>query len=453
MATTTALRLGQTFEVTIHGLGHEGQGVGRLDDLAVFVPGALPGERVVARLRRQAKRHLEAELVGVEDPSPDRRKPPCILVERCGGCSLQHCNDPAQADLKTDLVRQALKRLAQLKVEVLPILQAASPLGYRNRALIPLERTPEGQLRAGYYRRGSHKIVNMNRCPVLDPRIDALIQPIKADLEATRWPVDVNLSQGGGLRHLSLRVGHHSGEVLITLVSSHNNLPGLEALAQHGQERWPEVVGVNLNNQPKATNVVLGPDTYQVSGRSWLLERFAGHELHIGADTFFQVNTAQAERVVPLLVDFFSEQPNTQVLEAYCGIGTFSLPLAAAGLDVLGLELHHASVAQARANAERNALPKARFEQADVAASLAEHLAWAEALLVDPPRKGLAPEVMEAILQAPPRRIAYISCNPATLARDLGLLSEAGYRIRPIQPVDFFPQTSHVECLALLERD
>ncbi len=453
MATTTALRLGQTFEVTIHGLGHEGQGVGRLDDLAVFVPGALPGERVVARLRRQAKRHLEAELVGVEDPSPDRRKPPCILVERCGGCSLQHCSDPAQADLKTDLVRQALKRLAQLKVDVLPILQAASPLGYRNRALIPLERTPEGQLRAGYYRRGSHKIVNMNRCPVLDPRIDALIQPIKADLEATRWPVDVNLSQGGGLRHLSLRVGHHSGDVLITLVSSHNNLPGLEALAQQWQERWPEVVGVNLNIQPKATNVVLGPDTYQVSGRSWLLERFAGHELHIGADTFFQVNTAQAERVVPLLVDFFSEQPNTQVLEAYCGIGTFSLPLAAAGLDVLGLELHHASVAQARANAERNALPKARFEQADVAASLAEHLAWAEALLVDPPRKGLAPEVMEAILQAPPRRIAYISCNPATLARDLGLLSEAGYRIRPIQPVDFFPQTSHVECLALLERD
>ena len=453
MATTTALRLGQTFEVTIHGLGHEGQGVGRLDDLAVFVPGALPGERVVARLRRQAKRHLEAELVGVEDPSPDRRKPPCLLVERCGGCSLQHCNDPAQADLKTDLVRQALKRLAQLKVEVLPILQAATPLGYRNRALIPLERTPEGQLRAGYYRRGSHKIVNMNRCPVLDPRIDVLIQPIKADLEATRWPVDVNLSQGGGLRHLSLRVGHHSGDVLITLVSSHNNLPGLEALAQQWQERWPEVVGVNLNIQPKATNVVLGPDTYQVSGRSWLLERFAGHELHIGADTFFQVNTAQAERVVPLLVDFFSEQPNTQVLEAYCGIGTFSLPLAAAGLDVLGLELHHASVAQARANAERNALPKARFEQADVAVSLAEHLAWAEALLVDPPRKGLAPEVMEVILQAPPRRIAYISCNPATLARDLGLLSEAGYRIRPIQPVDFFPQTSHLECLALLERD
>jgi 23S rRNA (uracil1939-C5)-methyltransferase len=317
-----------------------------------------------------------------------------------------------------------------------------------------LERGPEGQLRAGYYRRGSHKIVNMNRCPVLDPRIDALIAPLKADLEATRWPVDVNLSGGGGLRHLALRVGHHSGEVLITLVSSHNNLPGLEQLANEWMQRWPEVVGVNLNIQPIASNVVLGPETHQVAGRSWLLERFAGQELRIAADTFFQVNTAQAERVVPLLTAFFSETAESQVLEAYSGIGTFSLPLAAAGLDVLGLELHPGSVKQARANAERNQLPRARFEQADVAASLAEHLTWAASLLVDPPRKGLTAEVMEAILQAPPSRLAYISCNPATLARDLGrLTSEAGYRLRPVQPVDFFPQTSHVECVALLERD
>jgi 23S rRNA (uracil1939-C5)-methyltransferase len=454
MGVASDLKLGQTFELTIDGLGHEGQGVGRWQDLVVFVPGALPQERVVARLRRSAKRHLEADLVGVEVPAEQRRKPPCILSDHCGGCSLQHCVDAAQAELKTNLVRQALQRVGHLQMEVLPIWSAATPLGYRNRALIPLELSPEGQLRAGYYRRGSHKIVNMNRCPVLDPRIDALIAPIKADLEATRWPVDVNLSAGGGLRHLALRVGHHSGEVLITLVSSHNNLPGLEALANQWLQRWPEVVGVNLNLQPKANNVVLGADTLQICGRSWLEERFAGHALRIAADTFFQVNTAQAERVVPLLVNFFLEDPTSQVLEAYSGIGTFSLPLSAAGLNVLGLELHAGSVQQARANAERNQLPNARFEQADVAASLAEHLTWASSLLVDPPRKGLTPEVMEAILQAPPKRIAYISCNPATLARDLGrLTAEAGYRLRPVQPVDFFPQTSHVESVALLQRD
>ena len=453
MGLQAELKLGQTFSLTIDGFGHHGQGVGRWQNLVVFVEDALPQERVVARLRRIAKRHLEAELVGVEEASPQRQRPPCILAGRCGSCSLQHCADPLQAEIKTTLVRQALQRLGQLDATVLPIWSASQGLGYRNRALIPLERSASGQLRAGYYRRGSHRIVNMNRCPVLDPRIDGLIEPIKADLEASGWPVDVNLSGSGGLRHLGLRVGHHSGEVLITLVSSHMQLPGLEAMAERWQQRWPEVVGVNLNLQPKANNVVLGPETHQICGRSWLLERFGGLEMRIAADTFFQVNTAQAERLIPLLVNFFSEHPDQQVLEAFCGIGTFSLPLAAAGLNVLGLELHAASVQQARANAERNGLPSARFENADVTAVLAQHLGWASSLLVDPPRKGLSPEAMEAILENPPQRIAYISCNPSTLARDLSrLCGEGGFKLRPVQPVDFFPQTSHVECVALLER-
>lgn len=446
------MALGQTLQLRIDGLGHEGQGVGRWNDLVVFVPGALPGETVVARLRRKARRHLEAELIGVELASQERRRPACILADRCGGCSLQHCGDAEQARLKTTLVEQALARLGQLQAPVLPIWQAPLPLGYRNRALIPLERTPEGVLRAGYYRRGSHRIVNMNRCPVLDPRVDALIEPIKADLEASGWPVDVNLSGGGGLRHLGLRVGHHSGELLITLVSSHPRLPGLRDLAEHWRERWPQVVGVGLNLQPRATNVVMGPHTEVLSGRDWLLESFAGVKLRIAADTFFQVNTPQAERLVPLLEQFFAPLAGEALLDAYCGIGTFSLPLARAGFQVLGLELQAASVVQARGNAERNGISTAVFEQVDVAEALASRLGAVGGLLVDPPRKGLNPDTITAILQSRPRRVAYISCNPATLARDLGLLcQDGGYRLQPVQPVDFFPQTSHVECLALLE--
>jgi 23S rRNA (uracil1939-C5)-methyltransferase len=264
--------------------------------------------------------------------------------------------------------------------------------------------------------------------------------------------VDVNLSGGGGLRHLGLRVGHHSGELLITLVSSHPRLPGLRDLAEHWRERWPQVVGVGLNLQPRATNVVMGPHTEVLSGRDWLLESFAGVKLRIAADTFFQVNTPQAERLVPLLEQFFAPLAGEALLDAYCGIGTFSLPLARAGFQVLGLELQAASVAQARGNAERNGISTAVFEQVDVAEALASHLAAVGGLLVDPPRKGLNPDTITAILQSRPRRVAYISCNPATLARDLGLLcQDGGYRLQPVQPVDFFPQTSHVECLALLE--
>jgi 23S rRNA (uracil1939-C5)-methyltransferase len=167
------------------GIGHDGQGVGRWNDLVVFIPGALPGERVQARLRRQAKRHLEADLLAVLDSSADRRRPPCILADHCGGCSLQHCVDSAQALIKAEQVTQALRRLSGLAITPEPIWSAERPLGYRNRALIPLERSADGSIRAGYYRRGSHRIVNLNRCPVLDPRIDALIAPLKADLEAS----------------------------------------------------------------------------------------------------------------------------------------------------------------------------------------------------------------------------------------------------------------------------
>lgn len=449
---TAGVAIGAVIPLTIDSLGHDGQGVGRWQELAVFVAGALPGEQVLVRVRRRARRHLEAELIGVEQEAPERIRPACILADRCGGCSLQHCALTAQAALKTNLVAQALQRIGHLSTVVEPIWNASTGLGYRNRALIPLERSVEGVLRAGYYRKGSHRIVNMNRCPVLDPRIDALIQPLKHDLEASGWPVDVNLSAAGGLRHLALRVGHHTGEVLITLVSSHQDLPGLESLARQWRQRWPAVVGVNLNLQPRASNVVLGSNTLLVDGRPWLEEHFDGVSLRIAADTFFQVNTPQAERLVPLLRSHFDGLNEGLLVDAYCGIGTFSLPLAACGQRVLGLELHPGAVQQAQANAKRNGITTACFEQADVAAVLAERLAGAAGLLVDPPRKGLSPEALMAVLQAQPPRVAYISCNPATLARDLAqLCGEGPYRLCMVQPVDFFPQTSHVEAVALLE--
>ena len=446
------VQLGTSITVEVTGFGHEGQGVGRWNETAVFIPGALPGETVQARVRRCAKRHLEAELIEVTRAHEERQKPPCILAERCGGCSLQHSSAALQLELKRDLVQQSLSRLAKLDVAVEPVWGCEQSLGYRNRALIPLERAEDGRLRAGYYRRGSHKIVNLNHCPVLDPRIDGLIEPIKRDLEKTGWPVDVNLSGKGGLRHLALRVGSSTGEVLITLVSSHRQLKGLETLAQRWMERWPEVVGVGLNLQPKGSNVVMGAETDLIAGRSWLLEVFDGIELRIAADTFFQVNTPQAERLVEPLRAFFATGSSATVIDAYSGIGTYSLPLARSGLKVLGLEVHATSVSQATANAERNEIATAFFEQADVATVLADRLKMTGSLLVDPPRKGLSAEALEAILHGKPERLAYISCNPSTLARDLQQLcgEDGGYQLERVQPVDFFPQTSHVETLALL---
>ncbi len=461
---------GTDLQLRITGLNHGGQGVGRIEipdtlpgghadasaearAVVVFVPAALPGEEVRVRVEHRAQRHLVAQVLERLNDAPERRHPPCILASRCGGCSVQHLDDQAQAEWKQDLVQQALRRIGGQTLTVEPILASATPLGYRNRTTIPLERTPEGVVRAGFYRSGSHRIVNMNRCPVLDPRIDRLIAPLKRDLEASDWPVDVDLREGGGLRHLALRVGHHSGEVLLTLVSSHEDLPDLPEMARIWMDRWPELVGVCLNLQPLATNSLMGPRTVGIAGRPWLSERFAGLELRIGPDTFFQVHTLQAERLVPLLIEALEPAAGRTIVDAYCGIGTFSLPLAAAGARVLGLEQHPASVEQARLNAGLNGLNGLTVEPADVALALPELLERAHGLLLDPPRKGLPASVCDAILATPPARVAYLSCNPASLARDLARLTATGsLLLRRVHPIDFFPQTAHVEALAVLER-
>ncbi|MFN9932975.1 MAG: 23S rRNA (uracil(1939)-C(5))-methyltransferase RlmD [Cyanobacteriota bacterium] len=443
--------VGERVDLRIDDLSHDGRGIGRIDGQVVFVAGGLPGDQLRVRLNRRARGHWHGELLAVAEPSPQRRRPPCILSDHCGGCSLQAFDDGAEATWKQATVAAALQRIAGLDPGVMrPFAPSVPALGTRNRALIPLERTEEGVLRAGYYRRGTHQIVNMNQCPVHDPRIDRLIQPIKSDLEASGWPVDRH-GHSGGLRHLGLRVGQRSGEVLITLIASQRDLPGLQELAQEWFSRWDEVVGVDLNLQPEATNQLMGARTDTLIGRSWLNESFAGLEYRIAADTFFQVHTQQAERVVPWLIEAFGAAKG-RLVDAYCGIGTYSLPLAAAGWRVQGVEQHPGAVDLARHNAAANGLAdRAGFECHDVAQVLAERLSDATALFVDPPRKGLDAGSLAAILEARPQRLAYLSCDPSTLARDLGrLCAEGVYEPRWVQALDLFPNTSHVETLAVL---
>lgn len=449
------LAVGQRCEVWVNDLSHDGQGIGRCGEAVVFVPGALPGERVMARLVRKARRHWLSQLDQILESSPDRRREPCILASKCGGCSLQHLDPAAQARWKEQTVINALQRIGGFHHPVLPLFAAAESLGYRNRAIIPLERLDDGKVRCGYYRRGSHRIVNLNQCPVLDPRIDALVEPIKADLANTDWPIDRDCHAGGGLRHLSLRVGSRTGQILVTLISSHDRLPGLEAMARHWMERWSDVVGVTLNLQPKANNVLMGPETRVLAGRGWLQEAFAGHGLAIATDTFFQVFTEQAARVVPLLLDALASHAKPGLaVDAYCGIGTYSLPMAAAGWRVAGLEVNPEAVDLARRNADTNGLGElCMFEACDVADALAERLPDADFLLLDPPRRGLDPVVVDTIVANPPAQLAYLSCDPASLARDLKPLVNGGpMELQSVQPLDFFPHTTHVETFAVLRR-
>ena len=450
-------RPGLTIELEAVDLDRDGKGLARWNNWVIVVPDLLPGERATVQLQQRQKSRWLSRRVDQISFSEDRRRPPCILADDCGGCTLQRLDDPAQTRWKAQQIQQTMQRIGGIDVApAATLVDDERCFGYRNRALIPLKRDPSGRLKAGYFRPKTHKIVNLNHCPVLDPRLDALVEPLKQDLDAGGWPADHDLLEAQGLRHLGLRLASASGEVLITLISSHGQLPGLQDLAQTWVQRWPEVKGVCLNLQPKANNLVLGRSTHCLAGLPTIDEQFCGIKLSLSSTTFVQVNTPQAERIVQRLIDWLSLQSaGGHVVDAYCGVGTIALPLAKAGFHVQGLELNSDSVEQARLNAMHNGLSsRCEFHAGDVADLLASQLEDCQALVLDPPRRGLDRRVVDSILEQPPEVLAYLSCDPATQARDLkDLLGPSGpYALEILQPVDFFPQTTHLESLALMKR-
>ena len=450
-------RPGLTIEVESVDLDRDGKGLARWNNWVIVVPDLLPGERATVQLQQRQRSRWLSRRVELISVSEVRRRPPCILADDCGGCTLQRLDDPAQTRWKEQQIQQTMQRIGGINLApAAPLVDADRCFGYRNRALIPLKRDQNGRLKAGYFRPRSHKIVNLNHCPVLDPRLDALLEPIKKDLDAGGWPADHDLIDAQGLRHLGLRLASATGDVLITLISSHGQLPGLQDLAQTWVQRWPEVKGVCLNLQPKANNLVLGRTTHCLAGSPTIEEQFCGIKLSLSSTTFVQVNTSQAERIVQRLTDWLSFQcDGGTVVDAYCGVGTIALPLAKAGFHVQGLELNPDSVEQARLNAMHNGLSsRCEFHPGDVADLLASQLENCQALVLDPPRRGLDRRVVASILEQPPEVLAYLSCDPATQARDLKeLLAPLGpYELETLQPVDFFPQTTHLESLALMKR-
>ena len=443
--------------ITVEGadLNHQGLGLARWKGWVLVVPFLLPGEKAQVQLIQRKKSQWFARRLKTVIAAPGSRQPPCILAKDCGGCSLQHLEERFQTEWKGSHLEQSLQRIGQINIKPpAPLHTGIGDLGYRNRTLIPLLRQ-DGHLRLGYYRRGSHRIVNLSRCPVLDPRIDALIKPLKQDLEASSWPADADLNGELGLRHLGLRVGVRTGELLITLVSATAQLKGVKELARNWMDRWPSVAGVTLNLQPRKSNTVLGDITHTLAGQDCISEQFCDLQLLLGTTTFFQVNTDRAEQIVLLLRNWLLNRCECKsLIDAYCGIGTISLPIAAAGIQVIGIEISAASVQHASKNAALNGINNVSFQAGDVALLLNDYLPYHDALVVDPPRKGLAPNVVDAIVNCPPMSLAYLSCDPATLARDLKrLISPQGpYQIDHIQPIDFFPQTTHLECLVLMRR-
>ncbi|CAN1210276.1 23S rRNA (uracil(1939)-C(5))-methyltransferase RlmD [Tumidithrix helvetica PCC 7403] len=453
------MQQGQTISLEITDLADSGDGVGRHEALVVFVPDTVPGDRIEAKLVKVKHSYANASLTKILAPSPHRVRPSCIVADKCGGCQWQVVSYDHQLQIKQNQVAQALQRIGKFEPEAIatwmdPIIGAPSDLHYRNKVTYPLDKTQEGKVRAGYYQKGSHKLVNLNQCPVQDRRLDLFLENVKLDIQKQGWLIYDEQYHRGLLRHFSLRIGRHTGQVLLTLISNSWDVPGLEEQANAWLEQYPQLVGVMLNHNSIRTNTIFGAETRCIAGRDFVEERFAGLTFQLRADTFFQIYTEQAEAMVSAIQEELGLQGHELLLDAYAGIGTISLPLAQWVKQVIAIEIQPQATQQAILNAQMNGIDNIQFLTGKVEDLLPTLEVQPDITILDPPRKGCEPSAIAHLRSHPSQQIAYVSCNPATLARDLNLLcADNAYRITRIQPFDFFPQTSHVESVTFLTKN
>jgi 23S rRNA (uracil1939-C5)-methyltransferase len=450
--TKTIWQQGELIEVTIADLSDSGDGVGRADERVVFVADTVPGDRAIVRLVHVKPKYAHAKLQKLLQPSPHRIRPACIVADKCGGCQWQHINYDYQLVAKQNQVIQAMERIGGFtQPPVDPVLAAGSALGYRNKSTYPLGKSVTGQVQAGYYQKGSHQLINLNQCPVQDSRLNPMLAEVKQDIQRRGWQIYDEQRHLGQIRHLSLRIGRHTGEMLLTLVVKDWNLPEIATQAQEWLKRYPQLMGVCLNRNGDRTNAIFGLETRCIAGVPHLCEQFAGLEFQVRPDTFFQVYTETAEALLQVIQSQLNLQGHELLVDAYCGIGTLTLPLAKQVRQAVGLEVQAAAVEQAIFNAERNEIDNVTFQVGAVEKLLPKMGTIPEVVILDPPRKGCDGAVIETLRQLKPSQIVYVSCKVATLARDLKLLCEDGqYKITRVQPADFFPQTAHVEAAAFL---
>ena len=441
---------GRRVELLIEGVGASGEGIGRLEGRAVFVPRAILGERVLARIVHVGSKKIMAEPHKILEPSPDRREPVCPVFGRCGGCQLMHAAYPAQLKLKERILRDALSSIAEVEIESIPVTGAAGPLCYRNRGQYPVARQ-KGRVVTGFFAPRSHDVVPVSKCHIHDPRVDRAVGCVRSWAGRRKIPVYDERRHRGFLRHVVVRAG---SEVLVVIVGrQHRDLP-LGDLLRRLRREIPELAGVVLNVNPARTNVILGGKNRVLWGQDYLEEMFMSLKLKLSVGSFFQVNTAQAE-VLFSRVRGFLGRPQGPVIDAFCGVGVLATLLSKEGHQTVGIDSAAPAIADARIIAKENRVSGAEFHKGRSEKLLPRLISRGlkpQAVILDPPRKGCAPEVVEAVADSGAEKIAYISCHPGTLSRDLKRFLELGYRLDTIEGVDMFPQTSHLEVLAGLVR-
>jgi 23S rRNA (uracil1939-C5)-methyltransferase len=507
-----AVAVGQRHQLALTDIATGGQAIGRLAGLVVFVDDGAPGDETEVEITEVKKSYARARIAKLLRPSPDRVTPPCPIYHECGGCHLQHMSYSAQLRAKKRMVEDALFQAKLTGIEVEECLRSPD-VGYRNKMQLvagfkPLlhgEKTAEGaaggaskpatwgkQVRGstgagegttrgglksklhaaiedetaiesdrglpflGLYARNSHRVVRMDQCLISHPISNKILKAANTALRQMNWSIYDENEHRGFLRHVLTRVSTHRNEALVVLVATTDAVPNAHQFTSLMRAAVPEIAGVLVNVNTDRTNVVLGPRTRLLWGKDHIIEQVRGLQFKIGATSFFQVNSSGLVSVADTVSDMLGTQRHNTVVDAYCGVGALSLMLAGQARKVIGIEEVSEAIENARQNAELNDIKNADFMAGTVEKVLPQLYQRGEraaAAILDPPRKGCDEKVLETLAKMRVERIVYVSCNPATQARDLALLGTLGYRCKKIQPIDMFPHTTHVEAVASIVRE
>jgi len=461
-------RRGDSLELVIDDLAFGGEGVGRVNGYVVFVRGAVPGDRVRAKLVDARSRFGRAVIESIEAPSPDRVEPPCPYFGRCGGCRLQHVAYPAQLASKEKQVRDCLERIGGLGAfELRPILPAPEAYGYRNKMEFTIARLPSAthdgrgladpaRIIVGLHQADRYDVVlDIERCLLESETLNGLLDEFRREVRQRALSVYDADAGAGLLRFVSLREGRRTGEVMVNIVASTPDVEALGSVAERLAARVPATASVVLNVNANKASVAVGTEEHVLLGRDHIRESLGGLTFQVSANSFFQTNTLQAERLFGVVEGACGLSGGETVMDLYSGTGAISLLLARRARWVYGIEVAAAAVTDAVRNARANGIENCTFlsgEVRHVLPALMREGVKAEVVVADPPRAGFHPKALHALAALGPDRLVYVSCNPSTLARDLGDLVREGYRLEWVQPVDMFPQTPHIEAVARLRR-
>lgn len=449
------LKKNEIVEVVIEDLSHQGSGITKVDGFVFFVENALPGERITMRVLKLNKKIGFGKVEEYLEKSPHRNEDLDIAYLRTGIADFGHLVYDQQLLFKAKQVKDNLYKTAGINsVEVLPTIGMEEPYAYRNKAQVPVRRV-NGQLETGFFRKNSHDLLPISDFYIQDKEIDKLILFVRDLLRRYEVSPYDEKEKTGLIKNLVVRRGHYSGQMMLVFVTSRPKVFRVDQMVEKITEAFPQVVSIMQNINDQNGNAILGRDFKVLYGQDYIMDSMLGNDYRISAQSFYQVNTLMAEKLYQTAIDFSELSKDDVVIDAYSGIGTIGLSFAKNVKKVYGVEVIEAAVKDAQKNAERNGIRNATYV-VDSAESAMEK--WTKegikpsVILVDPPRKGLTESFIEASVAMKPQKITYVSCNPATMARDIKHYQELGYDLKKVQPVDLFPHTHHVECVVLMSR-